>query len=380
MVLRRRVKDIYREEGISSLIRKGSRFLREKGTTWVLKNTIGSIIPKQKIKYIISWSGFLTALYFHLNRTTTHEQRAVLRGHYHYHQTESSQDNPEHRLIRHTHLLEKGLSTRESMRRDVFGESKAIELVENIQRAWEQRNEPENDDQLLWTIDVLNRYFEVLTTTAILKPSEDQFRAFLDEISYEPQDRAPRSRKSVETDPITFEDFEKLVYQRTSTRWFQDRAVPREELDAAVALAAQSPSACNRQSYEFRFYDDPDLLEEIHELPLGFSNFKNNVPCMVVLVGKHRAYFRGEEKNVVFIDASLAAMTFQYALETRGLASCTINWPAKTSADKMARKKLGLDDDEIIITTMAVGYPDSDAMIPYSEKKDVDKLRSYNKE
>lgn len=378
MVLARRVRNILQEEGFVPLLHRGSSFLREKGLGWLCRKAVGSVVPTHVIKYAISRSGFLTTIYFYLNRTTTHEQRAVLRGHYRYHGKEIKQTDLEHRLIRHTHLLEKGLSTRESVRRDVFGEAKAVELVENIQIAWEQRDSPD-DDQLYWTIDVLCRYFDIVQTTSLLEPAERQFRTFLEEIEYDPNERVPRPRNTIETDPVEFREFEKLVRQRTSTRWFQDRSVPRDELDAALSLAVQSPSACNRQSYEFRIYDDPNLLDKIYDLPLGLDTFKENIPCMVILVGKQRAYFRGSEKNVVFIDASLAAMTFQYALETRGLASCTINWPANTKAHERISNMLGLADDEIVITTMAVGYPDSEGLVPYSEKKDIKKLRSYNK-
>ena len=378
MVLGRRIRHIYREEGAITLFRKGIGFLREKGVKWILRNTIGKILPAHKIKYAISFSGFLTAIYFYANRTTTHEQRAVLRGHYRYHHKELERESVEHRLIRHTHLLEKGISTRESKRRDVFGEAKAIELVENVQIAWEQREDPGADDQLLWTIDVLHRYFNTVRITPIVKPARDEFTSFLEEIDYEPKHRSPRRRRTIEEDPVPFDAFQQLVHQRSSTRWFRDEPVPREELDAAVSLAAQSPSACNRQSYEFRFYDDQEILDEIYDLPLGLNSFKENVPCFCVLVGKQRAYYRGTEKNVVFIDTSLAAMTFQYALETRRLASCTINWPANTKAHKKVSEILGLDGDEMVITTMAIGYPDPNGKIPYSEKKSIEKLRSYN--
>ena len=39
----------------------------------------------------------------------------------------------------------------------------------------------------------------------------------------------------------------------------QDLKVPREGIDQAMRAAAQSPSACNRQPFEFRVFDDPVL-------------------------------------------------------------------------------------------------------------------------
>ncbi len=39
---------------------------------------------------------------------------------------------------------------------------------------------------------------------------------------------------------------------------------------------------------------------------------------------------------------------------------------------------LGLDGDEQVVMLTAIGYPDPDGMIPYSEKKAVESVRSYN--
>jgi nitroreductase len=140
----------------------------------------------------------------------------------------------------------------------------------------------------------------------------------------------------------------------------------------------QSPSACNRQSYEYRLYDDPGLIEEISSLAIGASGYNDNIPCLAVIVGKQRAYFDTRDKHVIYIDASLSAMAFQFALETRGLASCCINWPAIPENEQKIETLLNLEPDECVIMLMAIGYPDPDGMIPYSEKKEIESLRSYN--
>ncbi len=169
-----------------------------------------------------------------------------------------------------------------------------------------------------------------------------------------------------------------LAVQRTSTRWFQEREVPREEIDEALEIAMQSPSACNRQSYEYRFYDDRELINDVASLAIGASGYKDNIPCLAVIVGKQRAYFNDRDKHVIYIDASLSAMAFQFALETRGLASCCINWPAIPENERQMESLLGLDPDKSVVMLMAVGYPDPDGMIPYLEKKDVGSVRTFD--
>jgi len=67
---------------------------------------------------------------------------------------------------------------------------------------------------------------------------------------------------------------------------------------------------------------------------------------------------------VRYIDASLAAMAFQFGLEAQGLGSYCINWPAIPRNERAMAQLLGLDSDEQVVMLMAIGYPDLDGMIP----------------
>ncbi|MFC6722993.1 nitroreductase family protein [Halobium palmae] len=293
-----------------------------------------------------------------------------------YIENEGKRSNPTHRRAKYTHMIEKGLST--PNRRDVFAEGFIQDLVPDVITAWEKSDDPLADDRLLWSIDVIDTYFHVAGETEIINKFRKEFREFLEDIEYTPENRTPRRRKEVEQNPVSYEELCSLSNQRSSTRWFQDKEVPRGELDKAIQIAAKAPSACNKQSFEFRIYDDETVLDDLFDLRVGLNSFKDTIPCYVVVVGKYRAYEDDREKNSVHIDASLAAMSFQYALETLGLAACMVNWPAILSDHHKISEILGLDADEMIITTMAVGYPDPDSMIPYSSKKDLSSLRSYN--
>lgn len=369
-----RALEIYRTQGPYTLIIQAFRFMLFDHILPVLLRPV----PVVKVKCLISHSAFLSTIFFYITRTFHYEKKAILHGQARYRELEIDQTNPCHRLNRLTHLLEKGLIREEETRKDVFGVKKAAELVELLDAAWIRHRDPQEDTQLQWTVDVLSAYFQTVNSTGEVNDIESTFRNFVDEHEITIGNRTPRPREQVEINGISYEQFRRLANQRSSTRLFQDKRVPRELLDKAISIAAQSPSACNRQSYEFRIYDDPDVINQLTDLPVGTGGF-NQIPCYIVLVGKQRAYFRSKEKNVIFIDASLAAMSFEFALETLGLASCTINWPARHTANKKISRLLDLDPDEVVITTIAVGYPQDTGGIPYSEKKSIDQLRSFNK-
>ncbi len=248
-------------------------------------------------------------------------------------------------------------------------------MVGNLETAWDQNSD---DEQLRWAVDVLSEYFEVVDRTEIIAEAESEFEEFLAEIEYTPDGRVPFPRRELDETPVPSEAMKQLAVQRTSTRWFQEREVPREEIDEALEIAMQSPSACNRQSYEYWLCDDRELIDDVASLAIGASGYKDNIPCLAVIVGKQRAYFNDRDKHVIYIDASLSAMAFQFALETRGLASCCINWPAIPENERQMESLLDLDPGESVVMLMAIGYPDPDGMIPYSEKKAVESVRSYN--
>jgi nitroreductase len=149
-------------------------------------------------------------------------------------------------------------------------------------------------------------------------------------------------------------------------------------IDQAIAVAALSPSACNLQPFEFRVFDDAELTKKIASIPTGTVGFSHEFPVVVALIGKLHAWCSEQDRHLIYIDASLAAMAFLFALEVQGLSSCCINWPDSQPLERRMTEFLGLEPDERIIMLIALGYPDPDALVAYSQKKPLDQLRSFN--
>jgi len=99
-----------------------------------------------------------------------------------------------------------------------------------------------------------------------------------------------------------------------------------------------------------------------------------------VVVGQLRNYFSERDRHLIYIDASLAAMAFAYALETQGLSTCMINWPDMEDREQRLAALLNLEPDERPVMCMALGYPDPEGLVAYSQKKPLGQLRRYNLE
>jgi nitroreductase len=178
--------------------------------------------------------------------------------------------------------------------------------------------------------------------------------------------------------PVGYDDFAALCRRRRSVRWYRDQPVERELVDRALDAALQSPSACNRQSFQFRFFDEPDRVAKLAGIPAGTKGYGDSLPAICAVVGRLRAYPEERDRHVIYIDGALAAMSFMLALETVGLSSCAINWPDIAAQDEAAAKLLGLDPDERVVMLIGLGHADPQGKIPYSAKKPLASMRRWN--
>ena len=120
------------------------------------------------------------------------------------------------------------------------------------------------------------------------------------------------------------------------------------------------------------------MVKKVSEIPMGTKGYAHNIPVIAVIVGRQRAYFSERDRHLIYIDGSLAAMAFMFALETQGIASCPINWPDIEERERKMAKLLGLAPDERPIMLVAIGYPDPEGAVAYSQKKPLEEARFYN--
>jgi len=283
-------------------------------------------------------------------------------------------------IRRNIHRLEKGLIMEN--RRTRFALDYIQETVECytsiLARSADTRLEL---GEIHWAHDVLSEYFSVVDKTHPLlgKLSEEFGRLPEPEKMEKSGPFVPyASSKRTGLSIPSYEDFLHLSQKRRSVRWFLDKKVPRGLVDKAIEAASLAPSACNRQPFKYLIFDDRELAKEIANIPFGTSGYADNIPTVIVLVGDLSNYFSSRDRHTIYIDASLSAMAFMYALETLGLSSVAINWPDFGLLESKMKKKLNLKLYERPVLLMGVGYAKKSGKIPYSKKKPLNELRSYN--
>jgi nitroreductase len=309
------------------------------------------------------------SFYYLRNHQFNREQQAVLYGKLMYENDISKQRGNEFLLRRNTHRLEKGLIMKD--RREIFAREYIRETVQNYKQCIESANI--SKESLEWCHDVLCKYFSVVGDDPIVNQAKDIFHSFDNQ-----KNAIKIPYKLKKQNQVSFEQFYQLTIQRRSVRWFDNRPVPREITQKALKAALNSPSACNRQPFKFYIFDKPEMAQKIGGIPMGTKGFSQNFPAVAVIVGELRAYPFERDRHVIYIDGSLAAMSFMFALESLGLSSCPINWPDVEKLEQKMEKALDLEKDQRPIMLIAYGYADKEGEIPYSAKKTPEQIAIYN--
>lgn len=283
------------------------------------------------------------------------------------------------------------------------------------------------DGTLVWAHDVLARYFEVSAPHPVLAPLRTRFAALpppareaavragrpgtdpvrvgtrgespsggetrrestacegnpacegdpAREAGAETGRHIPFARDLAAPLPVAYADLLALAVRRRSVRWFRPEPVPRALFEKALAVAAQSPTACNRQPFVFRVFDEAGMVRQVAETAMGTRGYGHNLPMIAVLVGQQRHVFDARDRHLIYIDGALAAMALCLALETLGLSSCLINWPDIEAREAALARLIDLDADERPVMLIAIGHPDPGGLVPYSAKKALCDLVRY---
>lgn len=341
-----------------------------------LRSFAGAARAKVKV-HLRKGNAVERAMYFALfSNAYRREKLVVARGHQEYMRKRDAGRLP-FLLRRNIHMLEKGLTMRP--RRDTFALAYIEETVELFRGLLRDDTRLLSEGEIGWARQVLDEYMEATSSSdnIVIARARQAYASFVWDKPATPH-RGPHAPVTT-APPVEIDGLVALAERRKSVRWFEDRVVPTEVVDRALEVAAQAPSACNRQPFEFRIYNDPEMVAKIVKVPMGTAGYGHNLRQVAVIVGDLSAFIDERDRHLIYIDGSLAAMGFLLGLEAQGVASVCINWPDIEEKDRRMGQLLRLAPHQRVVMLVGFGYPDETGLTPYSEKRALDDLRSYNK-
>jgi nitroreductase len=173
-------------------------------------------------------------------------------------------------------------------------------------------------------------------------------------------------------DGPTPDELDALFVARRSVRNFRGEPVPAALLEQAVAAAQLSPSACNRQPWRVHVYRDAEQIRRLLALQNGNTGFGHQLRTLLVITADSSGFFDATERHQSFVDAGLFAMSLILALQVRGVANCCLNWCVPPERDRQAHAAGDIPAAQRIVMYLAVGFADSEALVPRSPRRGLD--------
>ncbi len=140
---------------------------------------------------------------------------------------------------------------------------------------------------------------------------------------------------------------------------FQDRPVPREDLEKIVRAGLEAPSGCNAQTTTFVIVDDPGLLRQIYDI-LGRAV---TPPALILSIAHPLCVFR--DMHFELEDCSAAVENMLLAVTALGYA--TVWTDGELRIDGRAEKigeLLGVPAERRVQVFLPIGVPAEPAKPP----------------
>jgi nitroreductase len=164
--------------------------------------------------------------------------------------------------------------------------------------------------------------------------------------------------------------WDRFFSSRRSIRDFDSSLrVNMADIEAAVSMATNSPSVCNRQAFRVHVYTGEAAVHAVLAQQNGNAGFRSSVPVVLAVTVDARLFSGPSERNQRWIDGGLFAMTLGWALHSRALGTCYLNWSMKNGESDAFRASSGIPANEDIITLIAVGVPPQSYRVARSPRR-----------
>ncbi len=170
-------------------------------------------------------------------------------------------------------------------------------------------------------------------------------------------------------------NFTEISHNRQSCRKYNaEKAVEEEKLQAILASARLSPSACNAQPYHITVCKGSVAKEVAKAVQgMGMNRFASDAPVLLVLseasynaTAALGAKVKGNDYRSIDIGILTAYITA--AATEEGLSTCILGW----LDDKKIRALCGLKNPVRLVITL--GYAEEGDLLRQKKRKEMDEL------
>ena len=150
------------------------------------------------------------------------------------------------------------------------------------------------------------------------------------------------------------------IRARRNVRTYEDRAIAPDDLDRILEAGRRSPSASNRQHWEFVLVTDPCQLKELATVWTGAAHLARAKAAIVLLLPEAD---NERARMIDQYDLGQATMAMMLAAADLGIGS----GHSAVGDQQACRRILGVPTDHTCAYMLALGYPDERPLKPMAK-------------
>lgn len=166
------------------------------------------------------------------------------------------------------------------------------------------------------------------------------------------------------------------IMARRSIRKYKNETVSREVLDQIMVCGINAPNGQNKQSWEVRVVDNPQVMEEIaNTLNAAYPKMENASGCfrgapVMVFIARDKGY------DFSAYDCGLMAENMMLSAQSLGVGSICLGSPVRFINDNPAcapiLERLGFSEGYELSLCVGLGYADE---APAAKPRDINKVK-----
>jgi nitroreductase len=140
------------------------------------------------------------------------------------------------------------------------------------------------------------------------------------------------------------------IRARRNVRSFEQRPIPEADLDRILEAAWRSPSASNRQKWDFVLVTDSEQLQELSTVWMGAKHLSGAAAAVVMVLAEPESE---RYRTIDQYDLGQATMAMMLAATDLGIGS----GHSAVGDQDACRRILGVPADRFCAYMLALGYP-----------------------
>lgn len=186
------------------------------------------------------------------------------------------------------------------------------------------------------------------------------------------------SQQEIKTDVRNNAVIETIMTRR-SVRKYQPQAVNRDTMQIIVECGINAPNAINRQAWEIRVVDNPEVIKKLTDLYVkdnpkeaenpSFINMFRNAPTVAFIANDTTFAYSP-------LDCGLMAENMILSAWSMGIGSCCLGGPARFMKSNPEANKylqeMGFSENYDLLLCIGFGYP---AETPKAKPRDAAKVK-----